>query len=98
MAEAAKKTEKPEEKPKEKPAEPEMVSLKDIAKKIGMEPREARSILRKLDVRGEDQKRARWAFPPGEVNAVIAKIKAAKAGSEKAKAEKAAAEEVAAEE
>ena len=76
-----------------KPAEPEMVSLKEVAKKAGVEPREARSILRKISTRGEDQKRSRWQFAPGEVNAVVSKIKNAKVAAEKAKAEKAAAAE-----
>ena len=79
-------------KAKEKPAVPEMVSLKDVAKKAGVEPREARSILRKLAARGEGEKRARWQFAPNQVDSVVSKIKAAVAERAKAKAEKAAAE------
>lgn len=81
------------EKEEGKAAEPEMVPLKDVAAKAGVEPREARAILRKLAVRGEDQKRSRWQFDPKEVNGVVSKIKAAKAEREKAKAEKEAAGE-----
>lgn len=82
-----------EKEKKEKAAEPEMVSLKDIAKRAGVEPREARSILRKLNIRGEDEKRSRWQFPPPQVNEVVSKIKTAVADRAKAKAEKAKAEE-----
>jgi len=90
MAEAEKKAEKPKE---TKPAAPEMVSLKDIAKRLEMEPREARAILRKLGTREEGEKRSRWQFPPDQVNAVISKVKAAKVKMETAKAEKAKEEE-----
>ena len=86
-----------EQKGKEKPAEkkePEGIALKEIAKQAGIEPREARAILRKLNVRGEADKRQRWVFQPNEVASVVAKIKAAKVEKEKAKAEKAAAAEV----
>ena len=93
MAEAEKKVEKVAEKKAEKPAEPEMVSLKDVAKRAGVEPREARSILRKIAARGEGEKRSRWQWLPAEVNAVVAKIKAAVADREKAKEEKVAAKE-----
>ena len=86
--EKAKEVGKPKE--AEKAKEPEMVALKDVAKKAGVEPREARAILRKLAARGEGQKRSHWQFPPAEVNSVVAKIKAAKTEKEKAKAEKAA--------
>ena len=89
-------TEKKEK--QEKPKEPEMVTLKEVAKRAGIEPREARAILRKLSVRGEDEKRSRWQFKPQEVAGVVAKIKAAKAAKEKAKAEKEAEEEGAEEE
>lgn len=75
----------------EKPKEPELMSLKDVAAKAGLEPREARAILRKLDLREEDQKRSRWLFKPAEVSGVVAKIKAEKAAKEKAKEEAAAA-------
>lgn len=89
--------EKEEKKTKEtketKPAEPEMVPLKDVAKKAGVEPREARSILRKLAARGEDQKRSRWQFKPAEVNNIVSKIKASKAEKEKAEEAKAKKEE-----
>jgi len=85
-------TEKKPEK-QEKPKEPEMVTLKEVANQAGVEPREARAILRKLDVRGEDEKRSRWQFAPKAVAGVVAKIKAAKAAKEKAKAEKEAEEE-----
>ena len=83
------------EKPKEteKPKEPEMVALKDVAKQAGVEPREARSILRKISAREEDEKRSRWEWLPKDVNAVVAKIKAAVAEKAKAKEEKAAAAE-----
>jgi len=82
--------EKAKEKPEEKkPAAPETVALKDVAKKAGVEPREARSILRKLAVRGEDAKRQRWQFLPKEVDAVVAKIRKAVADKAKAKEEKA---------
>ena len=84
---------KPAEKKVEEKKEPEGVSLKEVAKQAGLEPREARAILRKLSVRGETEKRQRWIFQPKEVPAVVAKIKAAKVEKEKAKAEKAAAAE-----
>ena len=71
--------------------EPEGVALKDVAKQAGVEPREARAILRRLSVRGEADKRQRWIFQPNEVAGVVSKIKAAKVEKEKAKAEKAAA-------
>ena len=89
MADEKPKAEKVKE--KEKPTEPEMVPLKEVAKRAGLEPREARSILRKISARGEGEKRARWQWAPGEVNGVVAKIKAAIAEREKAKIEKAAA-------
>ena len=73
--------------------EPEGVALKDVAKQAGIEPREARAILRGLSVRGEAERRQRWVFKPNEVAGVVSKIKAAKAEKEKAKAEKAAAAE-----
>ncbi len=73
--------------------EPEMVALKEVAKKAGVEPREARSILRKLAARGEGEKRQRWQFLPAEVNAVVSKIKNAVAEKAKAKEAKAAAAE-----
>ena len=73
--------------------EPEGVALKDVAKQAGVEPREARAILRKLNIRGEAEKRQRWTFKPNEVAGVVSRIKAAKAAAEKAKAEKAAAAE-----
>ena len=85
-----------EEKGKGKAAEkkePEGVALKDVAKRAGVEPREARAILRKLSVRGEAEKRQRWIFKPNEVAGVVSKIKADKATKEKAKVEKAAAAE-----
>jgi len=85
-----------DEKGKEKAVEkkePEGVALKDIAKQAGVEPREARAILRRLSIRGEAEKRQRWTFQPNQVAGVVSKIKAAKAEKEKAKAEKAAAEE-----
>ena len=90
MAETEKKA---TEKKPEKPAEPEMVSLKEVAKRAGVEPREARSILRKITARGEGEKRSRWQWAPAEVNAAVAKIKVAVAEKAKAKAEKAAAAE-----
>ena len=62
---------------------PEMVSLKDVAKAAGVEPREARAILRKLGARAEGQKRSRWQFLPKEVSGVVAKIKAALANKAK---------------
>jgi len=74
--------------------EPEGISLKDVAKQAGVEPREARAILRGLSIRGEAEKRQRWTFQPNEVASVVSKIKTAKAAKEKAKAEKAAAAEV----
>jgi len=78
MAEGkAKAAEKKEEKG------PEMVSLKDVAKAAGVEPREARAILRKIGARSDEQKRFRWQFDPKEVSGVVAKIKGALA--EKAK-------------
>ena len=86
-----------EKEAKEKAAEkkePEGIALKDVAKQAGVEPREARAILRGLSVRGEAEKRQRWVFDPKEVTSVVSKIKAAKATKEKAKAEKAAAAEV----
>jgi len=61
--------------------------LKDVAKQAGMEPRQARAILRKLNTRPEDQKRARWAFQPNEVSGVVKKLKDAAAAEEKAKEE-----------
>ena len=73
--------------------EPEMVALKEVAKKAGVEPREARSILRKLAARGEGEKRQRWQFLPKEVDSVVSKIKAAIAEKAKAKEAKAAAAE-----
>jgi len=85
-----------QEKGKEKAAEkkePEGVALKDVAKQAGVEPREARAILRRLNIRGEAEKRQRWTFKPNQVSGVVSKIKAAKAEREKAKAEKAAAAE-----
>ena len=88
MAEKETKEKVPEKK------EPEGIALKDIAKQAGVEPREARAILRGLSVRGEAEKRQRWVFDPKEVASVVSKIKAAKATKEKAKAEKAAAAEV----
>jgi len=84
----APKAEKPKE---EKPAKPEMVSLKEVAKRAGIEPREARSILRKIATREEGEKRSRWEWAPAEVAGVVTKIKAAVAERAKAKAEKAAA-------
>jgi len=85
-----------QEKGKEKAAEkkePEGVALKDVAKQAGVEPREARAILRRLNIRGEAEKRQRWTFQPNQVSGVVSKIKADKAAREKAKAEKAAAAE-----
>jgi len=82
------------EKGKEKAAEkkePEGVALKEVAKLAGVEPREARTILRRLNIRGEAEKRQRWTFQPNETASVVSKIKAEKAAKEKAKAEKAAA-------
>ncbi len=79
-------------KTQEKPKEPEQVPLKDVAKKAGLEPREARAMLRKMNIRPEDQKRSRWAWAPAEVDGVVAKLKAgvaAKAQEKEAK-EKAA--------
>ncbi|GAJ05215.1 unnamed protein product [marine sediment metagenome] len=73
--------------------EPEMVALKEVAKKAGVEPREARSILRKLAARGEGEKRQRWQFFPKEVDSVVSKIKGAVAEKAKAKEAKAAAAE-----
>ena len=90
MAEKEKET---KETKAEKPAEPEMVALKDVAAKAGVSPREARTILRKVLPREEDQKRSRWQWLPSEVNGIVAKIKAAVAEKEKAKEEKAAAKE-----
>jgi len=87
---AEEKVEKPKE---EKPAKPEMVSLKEVAKRAGVEPREARSILRKIAARGEGEKRSRWEWTPGAVAGVVAKIKAAVVEREKAKASKAEAKE-----
>ena len=78
------------EKPQEKPKEPEMVSLKEVAKQAGLEPREARAHLRKLNIRGEDQKRSRWQFLPKDVPVVVKKLKDAVAAKEKAKEEAAA--------
>ena len=75
---------KPDVSGMEKPQEPEMEVLKDVAKKAGVEPKKARSILRKLVARGEDQKKARWQFKPNEINSVVSKIKGAK--TEKAEA------------
>ena len=89
-------TEKEKEKVVEKAVEkkePEGVALKDIAKQAGVEPREARAILRRLNIRGEAEKRQRWTFQPNQVAGVVSKIKAEKTAKEKAKAEKAAAEE-----
>lgn len=85
-AAGAPKAEKPEEK------KPEVVELKDIAAQLKLSPRECRVILRKINIRGEDQKRARWAFAPADVPTVIARIKKfqedkAKAAEERAKAE-----------
>jgi len=75
----------------EKETKPELVELKLVAKQAGLEPRAARVLLRKMGVRGEDAKRARWAWAPSEVPGVVAKLK--KAAAEKAVAkEKAAAE------
>ena len=54
---------------------PEGVDLKDIAKQLKIEPRAARAILRKLNIRGEDKKRSRWIFNPKEVPGVVAKIR-----------------------
>lgn len=71
--------------------EPELVSLKEVAKRAGVEPREARSILRKLAARGEGEKRQRWQFDPKDVNAVVSKIKNAVVEKAKAKEAKAAA-------
>ena len=86
--------EKPKEKEKpEKPEKPEGIELKEVAKQAGLEPREARAILRKLNIRGEEQRRARWVFPPAAISGIVAKIKASKAEKEKAKAEKATSEE-----
>ena len=79
---------KEEKKPKEtKPPVPETVALKDVAKQAGVEPREARSILRKLSARGETEKRSRWQFVPKDVAGVVAKIKKAVADKAKAKEE-----------
>jgi len=80
-------------KAQEKKKEPEMVALKEVAKKAGVEPREARSILRKLAARGEGEKRQRWQFLPKEVDSVVSKIKNAVAEKAKAKEAKAAAAE-----
>ena len=91
MAEAEKP--KTPDKPKEeKPAKPEMVALKEVAKRAGVEPREARTILRKIMAREEGEKRSRWEWTPAEVAGVVAKIKAAVVEREKAKAAKAEAE------
>lgn len=60
----------------EKPAPPETVSLKEVADKAGIDPRQCRSILRGLDIRGDDQKRSRWTFEPKDAAGVVAKIKA----------------------
>jgi len=79
-----------------KKEEPKGVELKEIASKIGITPRECRVILRKMAIRGEDKKRARWTFETNEVDAVVAKIKAAieekKKAAEAKKAEEAKAE------
>ena len=77
---------------KEKPKAPELVELKDIAKQAGLEPRAARVLLRGMGIRGDDKKRARWAFPPGEVAGVAAKLKAAQAKKVEAAVEKKATE------
>jgi len=69
-----------------KPAEPEMIALKDVAKQAGVEPREARSILRKIASRAEGDKRQRWQFSPKEVPGVVSKIKNFLAEKEKVKA------------
>jgi len=95
-AAATKETPKVEEK------KPEVVELKDLAAQLKMSPRECRVILRKISIRGEDQKRARWAFAPADVPNVIARIKKyqedkAKAAEERAKAEAEAAKKAAAE-
>lgn len=76
----------------EKPAKPETVSLKEVAKKAGVEPREARTILRRISSRSDSEKRSRWEWAPGEVAGVVAKIKAAVTERESAKAAKAAEE------
>ena len=73
----------------EKPAKPETVALKEVAKRAGVEPREARSILRKIAARDEGEKRSRWEWLPADVATVVAKIKAAVVEKEKAKADKA---------
>jgi len=90
------KVEKTEEK------KPEVVELKELATQLKMSPRECRVILRKISIRGEDQKRARWAFNPSDVPNVIARIKKfqedkAKAAEERAKVEAEAAKKAAAE-
>ena len=81
---------------------PEVVELKAVAEKLGITPRETRVILRAIKYRGDDQKRARWAFAPGEVADVIAKVKKyqadkAAAAEARAKAEEAEAQKKAAE-
>jgi len=87
LAEEKEKGKTPEKAP-EKEKGPELVDLKEIAKKVGVEPRQARAILRSLAMRGEEKKRARWAFPPAEVAGVVTKIKGALDAKAKAKAEK----------
>lgn len=91
MAEDQKKKGEEKKKEDEKPEEPKMVSLKEVADKAGVNPREARSILRKISTRTDDQKRSRWQWPVGETNSVVSKIKASIADKEKAAEEKAAA-------
>jgi len=92
MAETKPEAKAPEKPKEEKPAKPEMVALKEVAKRAGVEPREARTILRKIAVRGDEEKRSRWEWPPAEVAGIVAKIKAAVVEREKAKAAKAEAE------
>ena len=53
------------------------MSLKEIAGKLGIEPRRARALLRKTLPRKEDLKRARWTFTPAEAPGVVAALKKA---------------------
>ena len=64
----------------------EAAGIKEIAKAAGITPREARSVLRKLNVRPEGDKRSRWVFPLADVPKVAAKVKEHLA-QKKAKAE-----------
>lgn len=50
------------------------ISVKEVAEKIGIEPKKLRSWLRKVHWRKEEEARSAWYFSPSEVEEVMAKF------------------------